>query len=204
MTYNELQQRPVAHTDNTLANEYLARNRGNLVEYQQVVASALAEQVTKATSRPLLATLSEHDIAEARDHPDRVAARHGIDTATLRRMLAGELDTVLGACVDHTNSPHAAAGQPCRASFMLCLSCPCARATPAHLPIQVLVHDELERRKQAVTPLRWAQRFALPQAQLADLLDRADPTAVSDARQAATELQRQLVDRFLNRELDLP
>jgi hypothetical protein len=45
-----------------------------------------------------------------------------MDVAALHRMLAGEMDTVMGACIDHTNSPHTAAGQPCRASFMLCLS----------------------------------------------------------------------------------
>ncbi|MFI7681013.1 hypothetical protein HFP15_36920 [Amycolatopsis sp. K13G38] len=203
LTYNELQQRPVAHTETTLANEYLARNRGNLVEYQQVVAAALAEQVTKASTRARLHTLSEADVVEARTHPARVAARHGMDTATLQRVLAGELDTVVGACVDHTNSPHTVSGQACRASFMLCLSCPCARALPTHLPLQVLVHDGLRQRKSAVTPLRWAQRFALPHAQLADLLDRAGPAAVADARHAATPEQRELAERFLRRELDL-
>lgn len=204
LTYNELQQRPVAHTEQTLANEYLVRNRGNLVEYQQVVATTMAEQVTKASTRARLHMLTEADVAEARTNPASVAARHGMDTTTLQRMLAGELDTVLGACADHTNSPHAAPGQPCRASFMLCLSCPCARALPTHLPLQVLVHDSLVQRKTAVTPLRWAQRFALPHAQLADLLDRAGPVAVADARRAATPAQRDLAERFLHRELDLP
>jgi hypothetical protein len=204
LTYAELAQRPVAHTDTTLANEYLARNRGNLAEYQQVVAAALVEQVDKAAARARIQTVTAQDIAEARAHPERVAARHGMDTATLQRMLAGEMETVMGACIDHTNSPHAAAGQPCRASFMLCLSCPCARATPSHLPAQVLVHDEMERRKAAVTPLRWAQRFAVPHAQLGDLLERAGAAAVADARAAVTATERELVDRFLDRELDLP
>lgn len=204
LTYAELAQRPVAHTDATLANEYLARNRGNLAEYQQVVGAALAEQAGKAAARARIGTLSEQDIADAREHPDQVADRHGMDPATLRRMLSGELDTVMGACIDHTNSPHTAAGQPCRASFMLCLSCPCARAMPTHLPAQVRVHDELERRKAAVTPLRWAQRFALPHAQLADLLGRAGAAAVADARAAVTVREQALVDRFLDRDLDLP
>ena len=127
-----------------------------------------------------------------------------MDVAALQRMLAGEMDTVMGACIDHTSSPHAAAGQPCRASFMLCLSCPCARATPSHLPVQVQTHDQLERRKSAVTPLRWAQRFALPHAQLADLLDRAGTAAVADARSAVIAREREIVDRFLDRELDVP
>ena len=164
----------------------------------------MAEQAGKAAARARIGTLSEQDIADAREHPDQVADRHGMDPATLRRMLSGELDTVMGACIDHTNSPHTAAGQPCRASFMLCLSCPCARAMPTHLPAQVRVHDELERRKAAVTPLRWAQRFALPHAQLADLLGRAGAAAVTDARAAVTVREQALVDRFLDRDLDLP
>jgi hypothetical protein len=203
LTFNELQQRPVAHTTETLANEYLARNRGNLVEYQQVVAAALAEQVMRAETRGLMLTLSADDVAQARQDPSGVAARYGMDGSTLQRMLAGELDTVLGACVDQTNSPHADAGQPCRASFMLCLSCPCARAMPTHLAVQALVYDELGHRKSAVTPLRWAQRFALAHNQLGDLLERAGEVAVADARAAVTPAQRQLVQRFLNRELDI-
>jgi hypothetical protein len=203
LTFNELQQRPVAHTDTTLVNEYLARNRGNLPEYQQVVASTLAEQVAKASTRGRLQTLTADEVAEARKNPAKIAKRHGMDTATLQRLLAGELDTVLGACIDNTNSPHTPAGQHCRASFMLCLGCPCARATPAHLPLQVLIHDQLEARKAAVTPMRWAQRFALPHSQLTDLLERAGAAAVADARAAATPGDAELADRFLNRELGL-
>ena len=202
LTYVELHQRPVAHTEQTLANEYLARNRGNLGEYQRVVAAALAQEVAKAKTRDKIGALSAADIAEAREHPARVAARHGMDMATLQRLLAGQLDTVLGGCIDNTGGPHDP-GQPCRASFMLCLSCPCARATPQHLPTQVLVHDELAARRAAMTPLRWTQRFAGPHAQLADLLDRAGPVAVADAREAITDSERALVDRFLRRELDL-
>ena len=54
-----------------------------------------------------------------------------------------------------------------------------------------------------MTPLRWTQRFAAAHAHLADLLDRAGPVAVADARTAITESDRTLVDRFLRRELDL-
>jgi len=202
LTFNELHQRPVAHTERTLANEYLARNRGNLGEYQRVVAAALAQEVAKAKTRARISALSAADVAEAREHPARVAARHGMDTATLQRLLTGQLDTVLGGCIDNTGGPHNP-GQPCRASFILCLGCPCARATPQHLPAQILVHDELAARRAAMTPLRWTQRFAAAHAQLADLLDRAGPVTVADARTAITESDRTLVDRFLRRELDL-
>ncbi len=203
LTFNELHQRPVAHTEKTLVNEYLVRNRGNLGEYQRVVADALTREVAKATTRAAMATLSPAEVAEAAEHPARVAARYGMDAQTLTRLLAGQLDTVMGGCIDNISGPHNP-GRACRASFMLCLSCPCARATPQHLPIQVLVHDQLAARRAGMTPLRWTQRFALPHAQLADLLERAGPTAVADARAAASQADRDLVDRFLHRELDLP
>lgn len=197
LTFNELQQRPVAHTETTLANEYLVRNRGNLAEYQTVVATTLAEQVKKADTRSRMQTLSAADVAEARTNPTAVAARYGMDTQTLERLLAGELNTVLGACVDD-----AAGDQVCTASFMLCLGCPCARATPAHLPLQVAVHDALLTRKAVVTPLRWATRFAESHYRLADLLDRAGETAVADAREAVTDTDADLVRHFLERDLD--
>lgn len=202
LTFNEFQQRPVAHTERTLANDYLARNRGNITEYQQVVAAALAQQVEQARTLGRLSALSAEDVEAARTDPGRVAATHGMDAVTLERLLAGQLDTVLGACVDHTAGRHYP-GQPCRASFMLCLSCPCARATPQHLPVQVLVHDQLSDRRLQMTPLRWTERYALAHAQLGNLLELAGAVAVADARAAITDDDRGLVTRFLRRELDL-
>lgn len=86
---------------------------------------------------------------------------------------------------------------------MKCLECPCARALPHHLPIQVLVHDRLEDHRQQMAPLAWTQRFGLPHAQLTELLQRYDPTDIVDARCAAADSDHALVERFLNGELDL-
>ncbi|MET7774138.1 hypothetical protein [Nocardia sp. NPDC005366] len=202
MTYLELHQKPVAHTESTLVNDYLARNRGNLARYRRVVADALAAEVDKARTHAVMTGLTTTDLARAQHDPDGVAAEHGIDAAMLKRMLGGELDTVMNACLDNTHSPHAPAGQPCRASFMQCLDCPCARALPRHLPIQVLVHDRLHARKSEMTPLDWARRFALPHAQLAELINRHDSHDIEDARTDATDTDRDVVQRFLNRELD--
>lgn len=205
-TYLELHQKPTAHTTRTLANTYLLGERGNLTEYQQLVADVLEQEARKAHTRSALRVLSPAEVEQVRAAPDKaaeVAERHGLDSATLRRMLAGELDTVMAACGDNTNSPHSPPGIPCRASFMLCLSCPNARALPHHLPVQVAVHDAVLAKQDAMAPLRWAQRFALPHAQLADLLERAGQTAVADARRAITADQHESVERFLNRELDL-
>ena len=198
LTWLEMNQKPVAHTETTLANQYLARNRGNLAEYQHVVAAALADQVTAARSRPPIPALTLHDAELAAADPGTVADRYGLD----EQRLAGRLDTVLVGCTDNLNSPHSRAGEPCTASFLLCLSCPNARATPAHLPVQVLTADMLTARRGQMTPLDWAQRFADPATRLGDLLARYTSAAIGDARQAATTTDRDLVERFLRRELD--
>ncbi|MFJ9707943.1 hypothetical protein [Streptomyces sp. NPDC101234] len=203
LTYLELHQKPVAHTEKTLATDYLARNRGNLTEYRKVVAAALAGEVDKARARGVMAVLTRADLERAEADAETVAAEYGIDATTLKQMIAGQLDTVMNACVDHRGGPHAPAGEPCRASFMICLGCPCARALPRHLPIQVLVHDRLADRRAEMTPLEWTQRFALPHTQLADLLSRHDEADLEDARADVTDTDRDLVARFLSRELDI-
>lgn len=203
MSWLERHQQPVAHTERTLANEYLARNRGNLADYQKVVATVLNDQLAGARAAQVMRALTADDIAEAQEAPERVAQRHGLDTATLNDLLAGKLDTVLGGCTDHLASPHSPAGEPCRASFLLCLSCPCARATPSHLPVLAAVHSGLDARRRELTPLRWAERFAAPVAQLADLLAQFPAAAVEAARTEITAEQRALVERFLTRGLDL-
>ncbi|WP_228838946.1 hypothetical protein [Nocardia amamiensis] len=203
LTFLELYQRPVAHTEATLVNEYLARNRGNLAEYQQVVSDVLTEQVSKARSASI-PVLSSDDVEQARTDPTGVAVRFGISTETLTELVDGRLDTVLAGCTDNLNSPHSVAEKPCQASFLICLSCPCARATPAHLPVQILVHDALLTRRSDMTPLTWAQRFAEPITRLADLLDQHPAGAVADARANTSRFDRLLVDRFLSRGLDMP
>ncbi|MFE0142784.1 phage integrase N-terminal domain-containing protein [[Kitasatospora] papulosa] len=201
MTYIELHQKPVAHTRRT-ATRYLVRNRGNINEYRTVVAQALTAEVATARARSKITTMTAEQVAHAQENVDEVAAEMGLEPAVLKRMIAGELDTVLGACTDNNNGSYTP-GEPCRASFLLCLGCECARALPRHLPVQVAVHDRLAERREQMGPLEWAERFAGPHAQLADLLDQADEAAVEDVRKAAGPDEHKLADRLLNRELDI-
>jgi hypothetical protein len=203
MTYLEFAQKPVAHTQRTLATTYLLRNHGNLAEYQKVVAKALAEEVDKARARGAMLTMTAADLACVEQDPAAVAAAYGIDAAILKKMIAGQLDTVMNACADNAGGHHAPTGEPCRASFMHCLECPCARALPRHLPVQIVVHDRLTARRTQMPPLAWAERFSGAHARLADILDQHGQTAVADARDSISGADLDLVDRFLNRELDL-
>ncbi|TDK92556.1 hypothetical protein [Mycolicibacterium mucogenicum] len=203
MTWLQVHERPVAHTEQTLANDYLARNRGNLAEYQKVVADTLEEQVTTAREQVHMRTITIEQADRAAREPEVVAAEVDLAPTVLTDLIAGSLDTVLGGCTDFRGGPHAAPGQPCAASFLMCLSCPCARATPAHLPVIVAVHDRLHDKANEMTPLQWAQRFAGPVAQLTDIMHRYPTIAVDDARAHIGPEQQDLVERFLSRSLDV-
>lgn len=203
MTWLQLHQKPVGHTEITLANDYLARDRGNLAEYQQIVAKTLDEQVNAARRHMLMQTLTSEQVDRARTDPKAVAKQIGVTPDVLAELLSGKRDTVMAGCIDHINGPYSPAGQACTASFLMCLSCPCARATPAHLPVIAAVHDRLHDLAHEMTPLRWTERFAGPAAQLADIMGRYSTTQIGDARRNLTQGHRELVDRFLSRSLDL-
>lgn len=201
-THLQREQRPVAHTEATLAARYLARDATALGDYRTLVAEVLASETAKARALGRIAALSEQDVREARQDPERAARLHKVEVAALKRLIAGEADTVLAGCADVTAGPFDPAGQPCTASFLKCLECPCARALPHHLPIQALALDAIEARRAEMTPLRWAQRLGRAHAQLADLIDQAPAGAVDRARGQATAADHALVGRLLAGDLD--
>lgn len=202
-THVAREQKPVAHTTHTLSDTYLRRDRTTVQEYQQLVAEVLTKETEKARSLGTIAQLSAADLTEAQRNPAMVADRFGVSEEMLRLLVARDADTVLAGCSDNLNSPHSTRGQPCTASFLKCLDCPCARALPHHLPIQVAARDLLEQKRSEMTALRWAQHFSYPMSQLDNLLDHAG-AAVEQAQQNITDADRALVARLLNREFDHP
>lgn len=202
VTHSAREQKPVAHTTQTLADTYLRRDKTSLREYQKVVADVLEKEVVKARTAGRIQQLSREDVSEALRAPEPVAKRLGVSTEMMRLLVARDADTVLAACTDNTNSPHSPLGEPCRASFLKCLDCPCARAMPHHLEVQTVALDMIDERRTHMTALRWAERFALPYFQLEDLLKRAGKRAVSKAREQAGDAERELVRRLLDGELD--
>lgn len=202
LTFVQLHQRGVAHTDKVLTDQYLLRDRGNINEYRKVVASVLEEQERNARELGLARTLSDEDVDLARRDPAAAAEKLGLEVPVLQRLLDGHLNTALAGCVDETNSPHSKPGCPCNASFLLCLSCPNARAMPAHLPVQALAHHKILALRPSMPPDRWARKLGLPEAQLRHLLGKFSPARVSGALAAATPADHDLIDRLLAGGLD--
>lgn len=201
-TFLEREQRPVAHTTRTLADTYLRRDRTTVPEYQTLVAEVLTAEARKARALGTISQLSADDLALAQHDPSAMAARFGVTEDTLRLLITRKADTVVAGCSDNLHGPHNP-GQPCTASFLKCLDCPCARALPHHLPLQIAALELLTGKRQEMPMLKWAQKFARPAQQLEDLLDQAGPAA-DTAADAVTDDDRILVARLLNREFDRP
>lgn len=122
--------------------------------------------------------------------------------STVKSVAEGSLDTAVGACLDFTHSPFTPDGQACTASFLMCLACPNAVATPAHLPRLLVLGDALDN-LASVNPARFDRLYSEHHQRLHHLLStcatEADRTA---ARHATTENDRALVERLLRRDLD--
>lgn len=121
---------------------------------------------------------------------------------TAKSIADGILDTAVGACLDFTHSPFTPDGQACTASFLMCLACPNAVATPAHLPRLLALQDGLHNLASA-NPARFDQLYREHHQRLQHLLatsaTEADRIA---ARHTTTDTDRALVERLLRRDLD--
>ncbi|MFD9452697.1 hypothetical protein ACFWBC_06365 [Streptomyces sp. NPDC059985] len=202
VTHGAREQKPVAHSKQTLADTYLRRDRSSTREYQKLVADVLEKEVIKAQTVGGIRRLSEADLADAAKDLEKTAKRFGVTPAMMRLLIARDADTVLAACTDNLASDHSPPGEPCRASFLKCLDCGCARAMPHHLPVQIAARDMIAERRTQMTALRWAERFASPFHQLEDLLEKTGDAAVARARTKITDADRELVRRLLEGELD--
>ncbi|WP_197026100.1 hypothetical protein [Arthrobacter sp. 9MFCol3.1] len=195
-------QRPVAQTVNAVASIYLAKDSSTVSAYQGVVEVALEEEFQRIRDENLRRVLTTADRMEATRDPLAVAKRFDIDVAALSKLLSGELDTVTSACIDNNQSPYSPLGQPCEASFLLCLGCPCSRSEPRHLPVQASTLVELRNLRATTAEAEWQRKFSVATARLEDLmaLQRADPE-VEAAR--ATDKDLRMIRALVAGDLDL-
>lgn len=131
-----------------------------------------------------------------------LAAEAGIPQQRAEEVLAGLLDTAVGACADFEHSPLSAGGR-CAVSFLLCFACPNAIATTRHLPGIVYLFKALDQLRTAVSPAVWRADWAAHHARVGDLLGRhADPSRWAALLGALGARERDLIDRMLARRLD--
>ncbi len=126
----------------------------------------------------------------------------GLPAPTATSVADGALDTAVGACTDFTHSPFTPDGQACTASFLMCLACPNAVATPAHLPRLLALRDALDN-LASVNPARFERLYREHRQRLEHLLcTRATEADRAAAARLISDTDRALVERLLRRDLD--
>jgi hypothetical protein len=196
-------RRPIAHTRDTMNDHYLRRSPQVVRESQDIVREALNDEIAKARSVQCIPVFTPGFLARAGTDPAGAAAEMGLDTMTLKRIIAREQDTVLASCTNHLSSPHDHPGDPCSASFLACLGCPNARALPHQLPVQVVVHDHLKTLRADLPPRAWEHRFGEAFSRLTSLLGHYTPEDRAAARDRVAPEDRHLADDLLSGRLDL-
>lgn len=126
----------------------------------------------------------------------------GLPAQTQEALTNGRLDTAVAGCLDHMHSPFGEAAQPCPASFLLCLACPNAVATPQHMP-RLSVLERALSNLASIDPDGFARAYQEHHSRLTHLLESfTTPAERQRAYASATDADRETIERLLRRELE--
>ena len=168
-----------------------------------VVVQGLNDAVTDAKRR-VAARVSESETEAARTNPAPLAARLGVTAKDVTALLEGRLDTATAACLDIMHSPHEIdEGGPCTATFLACVKCPNAVATPDHIPRIVATYEALVVAARSSPATVRQRHYAHYVAAFDDLLRQVPELEVRRARAAVTPADIEAVTQLLNRSLDI-
>ena len=168
-----------------------------------VVLQGLNDAVTDAKRR-VAAHISESEVEAARTDPVALAARLGVSEEDVKALLEGRLNTATAACLDIMHSPHEIdeAG-PCTASFLACVECPNAVATPDHIPRIVATREALVVAARSSAPAIRERHYTRHVAAFDDLLSQVPEPEVRRAQAAVTPADIEAVTQLLSRSLDI-
>ncbi|WP_030621583.1 hypothetical protein [Streptomyces fulvoviolaceus] len=200
-TAQVLHGRPRHNTSAVQDQHYLRRDEQVIADSREVVAAGLEDAVrhARATVRMRVITARQRD---GQDDAGVIAERASLPLDVARQVVAGRLDTAVGACEDVEHSP-LSGGSLCRVSFLLCFACPNALATARHLPRIVYLLQALESLRSVASAAVWKTDWEAHHRRVSDLLDQhTDPRQHPALLARLTGTERDLIDRLLERSLD--
>jgi hypothetical protein len=175
---------PTSARSNTIDVQFAHYLRGDptVMEWAaEEVSAAVVEAEQHARHAHLRVLAGPH--AQHTQDPAGVARQLGVDPEVARQALAGELDTLVAACLDINHSPF---GQGrCQASFLTCLGCPNALATHRHLPGLLALLEQLNLERQTTSAEAWWARHGQTwQAITQDVLPKFTSAELERAKHA--------------------
>ena len=200
-TWLGMHRRPTQNTRRVLEESYLRSNPEIIEIARDQVEDEQANMVAGAGQK-LVRQIGVDRLAAARDGVEEI---DGVSPDTARDILSRRLDTPGGvACLDIHHSPHPEDdGGDCTVSPLMCLACPNAVSTPAHLPQQLALAQALENAVAALYGTSRVGQYDLHFLRLKSLIKKATPGEIREARAAITTRHIEYADRLLRREFDV-
>ena len=191
-----IRKQPGQNSTRTHESTYILADPATREDATGVVAQGLTDAVEHARAITTIKMVLGDDaevLTELADHPELA-----------RAVLSGQLDTATAACTDFHHGPSDEPGQPCTASFLLCLACPNAVATRRHLPRLVYLHRALRQLRATLDATIWELDWREHHDRLDSLLTSHTTPAEQDvAVRGISDHDRALIDDFLRRRFDL-
>ena len=204
LTEQVLNEQPRQNTATVHESVYRLPDPHTQEQATNVILGGQQDAIDHARTTVHIRSLTPDQVTQATRNPAQLAGELGVSSQTIQDLVAGRLDTAVTGCLDYYDSPHSKTESgTCAASFLACLSCVNAVATPAHLTRLVTLHDALLRTASAVDSDTWQTDFADAFSSLAHLLaNNTTEQELEQARTQARDKDRQIVDRLLRRRLD--
>lgn len=200
-TWLGMHRRPTQNTRRVLEEEYLRHNPEIIEIARAQVEDEQANRLAGA-QQTLVRQIGVNSLAAARDRVEEVP---GISPETAGDILSKRLDTPgCVACLDMHHSPHPDDdGGDCTASPLMCLACPNAVSTPAHLPQQLALAQTLKNAAAALHGTSRDGQYDQHFLRLESLINQSTPAEIREARAAITPQHIEHADRLLRREFDV-
>lgn len=129
---------------------------------------------------------------------------HRFNGALAEKAPSSSDEAVLSSCLDRHSSPFDSDASGCLSSFLLCLACPNAVITPAHIPRLVVAWESLSELRTTLSESRWKALWAPTFSRLRDLKHhRISPQQWETGRLAISEADRTIVAQLLLGDLDV-
>ena len=200
-TWLGMHRRPNQNTSAVLEQTYL-RNDPEIVALAGEEAEQGLTDMVVGAGEGLARRIGTDDLAAARDDGDEVS---GITPEQAEGILCGQFDTP-GAvsCLDILHSPHPEDdGGICTASPLICMVCPNAVSTPAHLPKQLALAQVLVNAVAALYGTPRDGQYDVHLFRVRSLIEQATPAEIDQARADITADDIENAERLLRREFDV-
>jgi hypothetical protein len=175
----QVRKAPAQNSRGVHEDVYVRRDEIAVRESRKVAVQGLQDALEAARDTVLLRMVQEFEVGE--------------------HIRSGSADTPVAACQNFLVNPRT--GTVCADSFMLCLACPNAVATPRHLPRLVTLHAALEELSSALPSDVWRARWQEHYLRLCSLLEmHSTPAERAASRANATATEKDNIDRLLRGE----